>query len=294
MPPVTRSAKSPIVSPSPHLSRSRAFIMTNIVAITKYSYKFNPHPHSQTLADVLNNMYSEPFEDTTIDTFFTTAGRTTLATDIIVLLRAAIIDIIEATSQANHTVIAPIINSLILSVHVGNQRFPLRTPATFTKSLLAVTTASKSAVVMSLNTVSLQVDCSRFNVLTFDGISIHGPVAGVGTSPAAAVTTPAQIVTAAANAHAAQQTAAAAVLAATLPAVFNLLTLPTDVRTRHLHHLDPSYLLTQSDMVPFQLVTGGACPSLSHLDPPMGSGVTRQPDSNHVIARDGQFFALAD
>ena len=34
------------------------------------------------------------------------------------------------------------------------------------------------------------------------------------------------------------------------------------------------------------------CPS--YLDPPMGTGVTRQPDLNRLIARNGQFFSLAD
>ena len=121
---------------------------------------------------------------------------------------------------------------------------------------------SKTVVVVSLNTVSLHVDCSRFNVMTFDGISIHGPVAGAGTSPAA-VTTPAQIAT-----------AAAAIFAATLPATFNLLNLLPDVKTHHLHHLDPSYLMTQDDMVLFPMATGGVCASLSNLNPPMGTGVT--------------------
>ena len=156
-----------------------------------------------------------------------------------------------------------------------------------------------TSVVIRVATTPVYVDCTNFDPMLFTSILLTGPVrAATGTSAgtyvATVTTTPAQIATAAANAHAAQQTAAAAVLVATLPAIFNLLTLPTDVKTCHLHHLDPSYLLTQSDMVPFQVVTGGACPSPSHLDPPMGTGVTRQPDSNRVIAPDGQFLSLAD
>ena len=52
--------------------------------------------------------------------------------------------------------------------------------------------------------------------------------------------------------------------------------------------------MTYNDMVPFPMPTGGVCQSFSHLDPPMGTGVTRQPDSNQVIARNGQFYSLAD
>ena len=138
--------------------------------------------------------------------------------------------------------------------------------------------------------------------MDFGGLLLSGPVrptapTGVGTgggtvtTPTATTLTTAQATTAAAQAHLAQK---AAILAATLPATFNINNLPTNVKTRHLHYLDPGYLLTANDLVPFPTATGGACPSLSHLDPPMGTGVTRQPDSNRVIARNGQFFPLAD
>ena len=42
--------------------------------------------------------------------------------------------------------------------------------------MLATTTANKTAVVVSLNMVSLQVDYSCFSVMNFDGILIHGLV----------------------------------------------------------------------------------------------------------------------
>ena len=149
-------------------------------------------------------------------------------------------------------------------------------------------------MIIRISTTPIYVDSKNFDAMTFTGILLTGPIrptapqtgtgADAGTYAAAVTTTPAQIATA----------AAAAVLVAPLPATFNLLTLPSDVKARHLHHLGPGYLLTQSDMVPFSMATGGVCPSLSHLDPPMGTGVTRQPDSNRVIARDGQFFSLVD
>ena len=52
--------------------------------------------------------------------------------------------------------------------------------------------------------------------------------------------------------------------------------------------------MTKNDIVPFPMPTGGVCPSFSHIDPPMGTGVTTQPDLHRVIACNGQFFALAD
>ena len=91
-----------------------------------------------------------------------------------------------------------------------------------------------------------------------------------------------------------QQTAAAAAVAAISPTALDLRNLPPVVRDRHLNHLDPNYLMTQNDMSPFPMPTGGACRPIHHLDPPMGASVTPQPNSHRVIARDGQFFALAD
>ena len=145
-----------------------------------------------------------------------------------------------------------------------------------------------TGVVIQVATTSVYVDCDKFDTMLFTGNFLTNPIrptapgtdmrTSAGTYAADAATTP----TAEAEALVAQQTAAAAVLAATLLATFNLLNLPPDVKTRHLHHLDPSYLMTQSDMVPFLFLTptGGVCLSFSHLDPPMGTGVTRQPDSN--------------
>ena len=52
--------------------------------------------------------------------------------------------------------------------------------------------------------------------------------------------------------------------------------------------------MTIDNMGPFPMPTGGVVEPFHHLDPPMGTGVTRQPDLTSVVTRDGQFFALAD
>ena len=52
--------------------------------------------------------------------------------------------------------------------------------------------------------------------------------------------------------------------------------------------------MIKSDMQPFLTPTGGVCPTLAYLNPPMGTGVTQQPDSNQIMTRDGQFLSLVD
>ena len=52
--------------------------------------------------------------------------------------------------------------------------------------------------------------------------------------------------------------------------------------------------MTESDIQPFLAPLGGVCPVLTYLDPPMGSGVTRQSDSKQLITWNGQLFSLAD
>ena len=153
-------------------------------------------------------------------------------------------------------------------------RFPLWSPASLTQALTNFLTTNVTSVVIWVATAPVYVDCPTIDPMLFTGILLTSLIrpttaptgAGAGaTAPAAAGTTitPTQAATTAAQVHAAQQAAQAAILATTLPATFNLNTLPTDVKTRHLHYLDPSYLLTASDMVPFPTATGGACPSFS-------------------------------
>ena len=119
--------------------------------------------------------------------------------------------------------------------------------------------------------------------MNFTGILLTGPIchiniAGVGTGPAtyaaaAALTiTPAEITAAArVTANAANQAliaqlaAAAAALAATLLTEFNSNNLPPGAKTWYENHLNPSHLMTKSDMHPYPTPTGGVCPVLSHL-----------------------------
>ena len=132
--------------------------------------------------------------------------------------------------------------------------------------------------------------------MTFTGILLTNPICHIniacaGTGPityaTAAALTPTKIAAAAAvtantanQALVAQLADAAAVLATTLPTEFNPNNLPTAAKTRYENHLNPSHLMTKSDMQPYPTPTGGVCPLLSYLDPPMGTGVTRQSDSN--------------
>ena len=229
------------------------------------------------------------------------------------ILPETIIDTVLLSSSADQVVVAPIINHTPLFERFGNPawKFNLRSTSTITSALGAVVTSNKPDVVIYINTASLWVNCATYNVMSFDRFLLTGlicptvPGTGTGTGAAtyaaAAATTPAQIaaaatsaVSAANQALVAQQAAATAVIAATIPATFDLRNLPPVVKTCHLNQLDPSYLMTQDNMVLFPMATGGMCKSFSHLDQLMGTGVTRQPDSNQVIARNGQFYSLAD
>ena len=122
------------VSPSPNISQSRSFtqltiIFPNLVLIR--TVKKN--------SKVFNNTYSEPFEDTVVASLFTDAGCTAVATNAIAIIRTAVIDSIDATCLANGAVIAPIINSLIISSIVGAppHQFPLRSAGTVQNALAA-------------------------------------------------------------------------------------------------------------------------------------------------------------
>ena len=115
----TTTAISNIVSSSPNLSRSRSFTIKNFITITDYTFKFGAHPHCERFDNGLNNTYPEPFDAIVVNSIFTDTGRTAIATDVVANIRAAIIDIIEVTSQADRAVIAPIINCLIMSASIG-------------------------------------------------------------------------------------------------------------------------------------------------------------------------------
>ena len=150
--------------------------------------------------------------------------------------------------------------------------------------------------------------------MDFTGLSLTGPICpiyaptapcvvgtGAGATAGATLLTAAQVVATTVvtvnptnQALIAQQGVATTVLAATLPTEFNWGNLPFKANTRYENHLSPSYLMTETDIQPFPTPTGEVCPVLSYLDLPIGSGVTRQPNSKQIITRNGQFFSLGD
>ena len=265
--------------------------MADYTSLTDWSYKFANHPHCEPFDVVLNNIYSEDFDNAVVDRIFTDANKTLFATNIIPVLRAAIIDIIMISSTADRAVVATIINQMLLFEFFGNpgRKYPIRSTATVTKALNVSVATNRTDIVLQLNPVQVFVGPYNFAVMNFTGISLTGPIrhiniAGASTDPATYATvtalTPAQVAAAAVTATAAnqalvaQQQAAAAALAATLPTKFDSNNLPPEVKTRYENHLNPSHLMTKSDMQPYPTPTGGVCPVLSYLDPPMGTGVS--------------------
>ena len=301
MPTTDQPTTSSIISPSPYFPRTQSFTMANYASIMDISFCFSDHPTYPAFSKALNDTYAEPFAVPAVASLFTDAGCTTVVPDVVPVLCAAIIDTIMISSTADQTIVALIINGMLLFVKAGTppRKIPIWSTGTMTTTLTTYVASNQTYVLLNINPATVFVDPTTFTIMNFGGTTLTGPIrptalrtgtgTGAGTSAAAAIT-PTQAATAAAQVLVAKQTATAAVFAATLPVTFNLLLLPLDVKSCHLRHLNPSYLLTASDMVPFPTAIGGACPFLSHLDPPMGTGVTRQPDSNRVIARNGHFF----
>ena len=148
-----------IVSPSPHITRTRSFTMPDFTPIVEYAFSFAANHQSPALEDSLNNTYSEPLDDAAILPIFTDVQHTVVDTDAIAKIRVAIIDSITACSQADRTTIAPIVNSLLLFVMVGKplRRYPLRSHATLTTALTAVLTNKQVNIVIFLNRTTLFV-----------------------------------------------------------------------------------------------------------------------------------------
>ena len=134
------------------------------------------------------------------------------------------------SSTADWTIVAPIINNMLLFVKNGNPslKFPTWSAGRTTTALNATVATNHPFVINQLNTAIVFVDPHNFTVMDFGGLSLTGPIwqiniDGAGTGPAtyaaATVLTPAQvtvtaalIATAANQALVAQQTAAAAAL----------------------------------------------------------------------------------
>ena len=74
---------------------------TDFTPIKEIFFKFGPHHVDATLDSSLNNVYSEPFEDAVVNTFFTNQKRTALSVDAVANIKLAIINAIEPVSQAN-------------------------------------------------------------------------------------------------------------------------------------------------------------------------------------------------
>ena len=137
MPPTTRSNRSSIISPSPHLPQTRSFTMTNYTTIINVSFVFSGHPACLAFSSALNNTYAEPLATAAVVSLFTDAGRTSIVTDVVPVLLATIIDAIMITSTADRTVVAPIINGMFLFVRGGNplRKLPIRTTSTIKNAL---------------------------------------------------------------------------------------------------------------------------------------------------------------
>lgn len=150
------TATSSIISPSPNLlSRSRSFSMSNFTKITEYLFHVLPHHHyCASLHSSLNDTYFEQFDDAVAASFFTDVNQTTVATDVITSTRNAIIASIEATSQADHNTIAPMVNSLVLFAQIRSpiHQFSFRSPSTIQLGLIAVLSTNTTQVVIQLNT----------------------------------------------------------------------------------------------------------------------------------------------
>ena len=173
-----QSTKLSIVSPSPHLSQTRSFTMTDYTTITNYSFSFSDHPTCPAFSTTLNNTGSEPFVKNIAVSLFTNTAKTTVATDIIPVLHAAIIDTVMISFTADQTIVAPISNSMLLFAYGGNpsRKFMLCSVGTITTAFNATVAANRHAVIIQLNIATVSVDPHNFTVMDFGGLSLTGPI----------------------------------------------------------------------------------------------------------------------
>ena len=120
MPTTDRTTKSSIISPSPYLSRTRSFTMANYTVIVDVVFSFSDHPTCPAFSKALSNTYTEPIAADVVAILFTDAGRTAGVADVVTVFHASIIDMIIISSTADCTVVASIINSMLLFVRAGN------------------------------------------------------------------------------------------------------------------------------------------------------------------------------
>ena len=112
-------------------------------------------------------MYAEQFENLVVDRFSTNANHNTIVTDIVTIIRDAIIATLEVISQADCTTIEPTSNSLVLScVHSKPLRlFLFCTPDQFRTVFGAVVVFNTPTVCIKLSTVSVFADCDTFSTM---------------------------------------------------------------------------------------------------------------------------------
>ena len=151
---------------------------------------------SESLERGLNDVYTEQFSDTVTKTFFTDSTQTTVHVVVVTFIREAIITSMEVNSQANRTIIAPFLDSLLLMSYTGipKRKFPLRSTTTFTVALTATTAASANQYIITLNTTSLLVDEKNYSPMDLSDFFLTRAAAnaGIGSTPTylAAATTP--------------------------------------------------------------------------------------------------------
>ena len=83
--------KSSIVSPSPHIQQTRSFTMTNYTTISDIYFCFSDHPTCPAFSKALNDTYAKPFATNAVASLFTDAGRTTVISDVVLVLRALLL-----------------------------------------------------------------------------------------------------------------------------------------------------------------------------------------------------------
>ena len=189
--------------------------MTTYTTITDWSFQFGDHPHCTNFVPALNNTYSEDIEPAAVSRVFTNNIRTIIAVNVITVLQTTVIDTILVLFRGNYTVVALIVNQMLLFGYFGNpaQKFPILSAGIVTTVLNTNITANKTAVIIVLNMALIFVDCNNFNVMDFTGLSLTGPVChinaptapgivgedeGAGTATGATPPTAAQVVAAAA------------------------------------------------------------------------------------------------
>ena len=94
-------------------------------------------------------MYSEQIKTTTIAPIFTNTNPPTVATNAISTFRDTIIDTTLLTSTADCTVIAPIINTMLLLGNFGTpvRKYAIRSPSTLNTALIAAFANNETSVV---------------------------------------------------------------------------------------------------------------------------------------------------